>query len=80
MLGKYVLSAVGVAVDHVLNGSKTSSEYFPTPLLEKSLDKAIRGAEVVEKEEQEELLNEFVRTLNTKKTNFEALKKSKAAE
>lgn len=75
-----MLSAAYTAVSKALHGVKSTAEYTKTPILEKSLEKAIKGAERYEKEEKEKLMEQLIATLDTMGTNFNISKGNKAAE
>lgn len=61
-MGIYAMKAVGVAVEHCLNGYKARSEYFSKPLLadtESRMEK-MNLTEEEKEEEQQKLLLKFM--------------------
>lgn len=65
--GNYGMSAVGVAVEHCLNGKKAKSKYIKNPVL-KQIEERNKPMSEKELKKQREL---FVAKLEVMKTNFE---------
>lgn len=57
IFGQYTLSAVSVAVEHILNGKKAKSKYFEKPLLAEVIeDSMLTQEEIDERAMKKELL------------------------
>lgn len=68
--GQYMVSAVGVAVEHVLAGRKAVSKYIEKPIL-------LQMDEEEQKKEKMKEVNLFFEKLKVMQENFELAKKEK---
>lgn len=59
IFGKYILSAVSVAIDHCFNGKKAKSEYIKEPLMSKVFENdGLTEEEIYERELKKALFAE----------------------
>lgn len=76
VMGIYVQRAVGVAVDHCLNGRKARSEYFKEPICSKSKRCTEESEQELTEEQKKQAREQVLMQLKIMMSNFNTSKKS----
>ena len=76
IMGIYMQRAVGVAVDHCLNGRKAMSEYFKEPICAKGRKGTEESEQELTEEQKKQAREQVLMQLKIMMSNFNTSKKS----
>lgn len=76
IMGIYVQRAVGVAVEHCLNGRKAASEYFKVPICSKNSRIREEPEQELTEEQKKQAREQVLMQLKIMMSNFNTSKKS----
>ncbi len=76
IMGIYVQRAVGVAVEHCLNGRKATSEYFKEPIFSQTQKRDSESEQEFTEEQKKQAQEKLLMQLKIMMSNFNTSKES----